>query len=95
MLTEREKRLTSRPVIGRLCASSEAEVGWAKSNTAGQKKDDINLMKESINNTSDFCRELYIRININRCKTLNLPCFRGRTGVGHGLAPERNGFAHE
>ena len=72
--------MTSRPLVGRLCASSEAKVGWAKSNTAGQINDDENLMNTNIHYTGYWSPP--VTINRNNFQHKSLSCWSINPFVG-------------
>lgn len=72
--------LTSKPPIGRFGASSEAKVGWAKSNTAGQKKDDKKFMTKLIIQAGHW--EHPVTINENNFQHKSLSCWSINPFVG-------------
>jgi DNA repair photolyase len=63
-----------------LCASSEAKVGWAKSNTAGQINDDENLMNTNIHYTGYWSPP--VTINRNNFQHKSLSCWSINPFVG-------------
>jgi len=63
-----------------LLASSEAKLGWAKSNTAGQKKDDENLMNTKSHYTGHWDHP--VTINRNNFQHKSLSCWSINPFVG-------------